>query len=111
MSVPGEYRYDGTVTVGIWAKKGGVWQKVAQDVVTISQGAAGVSTATIGWFQDAVYQMGNGVQAVGLTIDSFSGSAAALTAFNHTIWQAQGSGSGERSATPAGQQATVTVRP
>jgi hypothetical protein len=111
MSVPGSWEYNGTVTVGIWAKKAGVWQKIMQDNVSVSQGTTGSNTATLNWFEDIVVQMGSGVQAVGLTIDGYSGTAAALSAFSHLIWQAQGAGSGERSATPASQKSTVTVRP
>lgn len=109
----GSWSYEGSVTVGVWAKKGGVWQKIAQDYVYV-YGGDGYPTGgakPFSWSWDNTYQMGSGVQAVGLTIDSYSGSAAAITAFSHTLFQAQGAAGGDRSATPGGQKSTVTVRP
>ena len=31
----GTYYYEGSVTVGVWAKNGGAWQKVADQVIAI----------------------------------------------------------------------------
>ncbi len=110
---PGTFYYEGSVTVGVWAQKAGTWQKVADQVIAIydpgpySQGFGRNFT----WSWDGTYQMGTGVQAIGLTIENYSGSAAALSAFSHALFQAQASAGGDRSATPSGQKSIVTVRP
>lgn len=107
--------FGGSITIGIWAKKAGVWQKITQDEVYVSSSqnqTVGTSQIqTFNWNCDNTYQMGTGVQALGITIDAFTGNAAALAAFSDAIFQTQATASSDRSATPAGQKSTVTVNP
>ena len=110
---PGTYTYEGTVTVRIYAKKADVWQTVADQVVSIysQEYYSDGGLRNFAWSWDGTYQMGTGVQAIGLSIVDFSGASAAIQAFTNVMFQAQAAGAGERSATPAGQKSTVTVRP
>ena len=100
----------GTLTLGIYAKKAGVWVKITERTVTFydEPGAGGSYTRTF----DATYDidMGTGVQAFGFSIEEHTGTAAALTDFVSAIWTGMSS-SGDRSATPSGQSSTITVRP
>lgn len=101
---------NGTVTLGVWAKKAGVWSLVTtkEIFVTALTGAAGQYTTN--WDGTFDVDLGPGIQAFGVTIEGTTGVGAALTDFVSVAWQGVTS-SGERSATPSGQLSRVTVRP
>lgn len=106
------YSASGSVTVGIWAKRTAGWQKVMNKTHLVGGpvNAAGQYTWPFS-VSDFSVQLGSDVKAVGLTIETFSGDSAALTSFSKLAWQASGSASGTRSATPNGEKTTVTVSP
>lgn len=102
---------NGSVTVGIWAKVGGVWSKKATRSQFIYQTVPGSGQRTVNWSINSAVDLGvTGVQAFGVTIESHSGTAAALTDLASVSWTAQ-TASGERSATPSGQSSTAVVSP
>lgn len=105
------YYYDNNITVGIWAKKSGVWTLMQDYVLAISNGpytTGGPRTFTFSG--DASFQLGSSVQAFGLTIEGVTLGTATLTGFTHAKWQAQ-SASGTRTATPNSELSIITVRP
>lgn len=104
------YYIDGSVTLGIWALKSGVWQKVTTVDVPFYQQVGGYGQYTVNFDETFSLNLGPGVQAFGVTVDSHTGTAASLTDFVSATWTGT-SASGERSATPGGEQSTVTVRP
>lgn len=113
MALSGYYDFVGSVTIGIWAKRTAGWQKVATEFVEVDGGTyTSPALRTFNWFRDNVtYQLGTNVLAVGLTVDGVNANSAAITTFNKLAWQAQGTASSIRSATPNGQKSTVTVKP
>ncbi len=106
----GTYYVNGSVTAGIWAKKSGVWSKVANKGVFIYQTVSSGGTKTVNWSFFDSFDLGSGVEEFGVTIESHTGTAAALTDFDGVSWTAT-SASGERSATPSGQSSTAVVNP
>jgi hypothetical protein len=110
--------YSGSVTLGVWAKVSGVWSEVG----TMTCYLAGETVGT-GAFGDYLFEtesgeisdsfiMSAGVEAFGLTLKSHAGTwARSLDDFDSVTYSTPGSPSGTRSATPAGQTSTVTVRP
>lgn len=101
----------GTVYVDIWVKKAGVWLKAAYASVFVEGNGSGVSS-TSNWYLNETYQLGTGVQAFGVSVNSFDGStsAASVQDLQSVMWTTT-SVSGSRTATPSGQLGKVTVRP
>ena len=104
-----EYRLEGTVNVGIWRKVGGVWSLFATEPVGISAQVQGEGQQTANWSLSATFSLGPGVTDFGVTIESHTGIAAALT--NLDISYTSQASSGTRSATPGGETTRATVRP
>lgn len=110
--------YEGSGTIRVWALKNGAWVVVALIPYNWYELFGNPSNQDnnqqASWSTYDTIQMGSGVQgiAVGLPSPTESiGRNAALSSFGPTDWQAQGSGSGVRSATPNGQKTRVSVRP
>lgn len=104
---------NGSVTVGIWAKKAGVWQLITYDYVYINEYlgyGGGPGTATTTWYLNGSYDLGPGVQAVGVTVEGYDGIGADVQDFTSLQFATQASSS-ERSAAPSGQVTNVTVFP
>lgn len=104
------YYITGSVTLGIWAKTGGVWAKKAERRIEIYTSTAGAGNYTIPFDVTYDVDLGPAVQATGVTVEAFEGVGAALTDFVSMGWTGTAA-SGERSATPGGQFSTVTVNP
>jgi hypothetical protein len=104
------YFVSGTVVLGIWAKKAGVWVKITTQSVELYESVAGAGSYTVNWDVTYDVDLGTAVQAFGVTVDSYDGTAAALTDFVSVAWTGT-SATGDRSATPSSQNSTVTVRP
>lgn len=102
------YVVSGTVTVGIWRMVNGVWQRFTTQDVGVFNNVGGPGVYTVGWSMQNTFALGAGVTDFGVTIESAS-SEAALTGMG-VSWAVQGA-SGDRSATPAGEQAQAVVRP
>ena len=105
---------DAYATIGIYAKKSGVWQKATTESVNVngSYGSGGARTLT--WVIDRTYQLGNNVQAFGATVESMSGyynTSAAVSQIGSVSWQAQNSTGGVSSATPNGEKSKIVVTP
>jgi hypothetical protein len=112
MAVSRTYIYDTTVTFSIWAKKNGTWTKVQTYTRSQNLGSSGTGgSKTFAMSVADTFQLGSGVQAFGVTIDSVVSGTAALTSFPTASWQAQGTSGGSSSATPNNQTSNVTVRP
>ena len=102
----------GTVRVGLYVKKSGVWQRVTIKSVFIhvpmQQGPFVTRT-----FNETVsgLQCGSGVTAWGAKIESYDGGSATLSALDFVSWNSAAAPASERSATPSGQKAKVTITP
>jgi hypothetical protein len=107
----------GAVNVGLWAKKDGVWISVGTMSVPVE--AYGTPSThpvavniTYSGSQD-VY-VGTGATEFGVSFDGTTGQASDTGTNVNTFslaYQGAGTPSGTRSATPAGQLSTITVRP
>jgi hypothetical protein len=105
------YQVSGNLVVGIWAKKGGVWAKIMNRNVTLYQNAySDAGPHTLNWTLSGDFDLGTGVQAVGLTVESHDGVSADVLDFVSLAWQGVAT-SGTRSATPNNEKSTVTVSP
>lgn len=104
------YAISGSVTLGLWAKVAGTWIKKAERVVDIYAVVGGAGSQSTSFDVTFDQDLGTGVQAFGVTVESTTGTGAALTDFVSVVWTAT-SATGDRSATPSGQLSTVTVRP
>lgn len=104
------WQVNGTVLVGIWAKKGGVWSLITTSTISIYQSFSTSGAKTIDWTLAKDFDLGTAVQAVGVTIESQTGTSAALTDFVSLSWQSKTT-SGTRTATPGGELSVATVRP
>lgn len=102
-----QYWVDAYVTLGIWAKKGGNWSKITNVDVYVSGQVSGAGYQSLYYNQTFAVDLGPGVQAFGVTVEGGDGTLADFVAAQWTSQQA----SGERSATPNGQQSTIQVVP
>lgn len=110
MALPGyrEYIVSGSITLGIWRNVGG-WQLFGYDGVNIYQNVGNSpGRQTVNWSLQNTYALGQGVTDFGVTIEA-ADDTAAIT-YLGVSWSAS-QASGERSATPGGEQTTVVVRP
>lgn len=107
----GQYMVTGYVEVGIWKRVGGVWSLAATESVQIYQDVGSQGYHTVGWNSSNTYALGAGVEAFGVTIqNSDAGPSNTSLSSIYASW-AVNQASGERSATPSGQQTTIIVRP
>lgn len=116
------YDDSGSVAVDIFALKSGVWTLVGTEYFSHYVSFAGGYVYS-GWnpYDGSSYsetrtvQMGTGVQSIGVQYSSFSGgagpSADGAGSLNSASWQAPGTSSTTRSATPGGQTTRFTVIP
>ena len=110
--------YEGGGLLRVWARKGGAWVQVGNVSYSWSdlQGNPSSSdiTASAGWSIYEVMQLGSGVTGVAVGVpqpQEMPRRTAYAIGCGPIQWQAQGSASGVRSATPNGQKTRVTVRP
>lgn len=110
----------GNVYVDVFAMKSGVWTLVSTEIY--SHYAYAYGSMFSGWnsigssySETRSIQMGTGVEAIGVQFNStdgnygpYAGGGASLTSAS---WQAPGSSSSTRSATPGGQTTRFTVIP
>lgn len=110
MALPGyrDYVVSGSITLGIWRNVGG-WQLFGYEGVNVYVGVGGSGgRQTVNWSMQNTYALGQGVTDFGVTIEA-SDDTAAIN-YLGVSWSAS-QASGERSATPGGEQTTVVVRP
>lgn len=100
----------GSVTLGIWAKRAGSWVFIGYDYVSVQQNVGDSGEQTVSWYWSGSYDLGPGVQAFGVTVEGFDGTNATVADLVSASWTATAS-SGERSATPSGQLSSVVVIP
>lgn len=106
-----DYWYSGQVSIGVWAKKSGVWSKITEVAATVYSEESTGGQRIFYFDMTSSVDLGPNVEAVGLTVESHNGADAGLTDFVSLTWSST-SISGERSATPnAGQKSTVVVIP
>lgn len=105
----GQYMVTGYVEVGIWKQVGGAWSLAATEAVYVQEDVGQQGYHTVGWYLNNTYALGAGVTAFGATIQSQDGNAAGITSL-YASWGISGATT-DRSATPNGQQTTITVRP
>lgn len=113
MAYPGyydDYVVSGYVSVGIWRKVGGAWQLFTTEDVYVyaSVGYNNPGRQTVGWSLQNTYALGQGVTDFGVTIEATDDQAAIN--YLAVSWSAS-TETGERSATPGGEQTTAVVRP
>ncbi|MET4683738.1 hypothetical protein [Brevundimonas faecalis] len=110
--------WEGQITVGIWARKAGVWSEVG----TISSYAYGYgdgsSSAWRTYYKTVtemqVMQLGSGVEAFGAVMKGYGGnnnSNSSLHYLGSITWTTPGTPGGTRSALAPGATTTVIVRP
>lgn len=110
--------WEGQITVGIWARKAGVWSEVG----TISSYAYGYgdgsSSAWRTYYKTVtemqVMQLGSGVEAFGAVMKGYGGnnnSNSSLHYLGSISWTTPGTPGGTRSALAPGATTTVIVRP
>ena len=103
------YAISGYVTIGLWKKVGGSWTMLAtEDVQVYVDVGNSPGRQTVNWSFQNTYALGAGVTDVGFTIEGSSDTAVAN--YLALSWAASAS-SGERTATPGGEQAAAVVRP
>lgn len=104
-----QYAVSGYVQVGIWIMRGGSWSRFSTEDVYVYQdvGNSG-GRQTVNWSFQNSYAFGAGVTDIGVTIETTDDQAALN--YLAATWSASSS-SGERTATPGGEQAAVVVRP
>ncbi len=104
-----QYVVSGYVQVGIWRKVGGVWSMFTTEGVYIYQDVGNSpGRRTVNWSLQNTYTLGAGVTDFGATIQSTDDTAAVN--YLAAAWSAS-SASGERTASPGGEQAAAVVRP
>lgn len=111
MALPGynDYVVSGYLEVGIWRKVSGAWSLLGTEGVSVYQDVGNSpGRQTVSWSLQNNYALGPGVTDFGVTIES-SDDTAAIT-YLSVSWAAS-QASGERSASPSGEQATAVVRP
>lgn len=110
MAILGYYEYSisGYVQVGIWRNAGGWSLFTTEDVYIYQNMGNSPGRQTVNWSLQNTYTLGQGVTDFGVTIES-TDDTAALT-YLAVSWSAS-QASGERSASPGGEQTTVVVRP
>jgi len=105
------YESNVNVTLGVWVRKSGSWVKITQVSTSFygSYSTAGSKAYTVSY--NGNVQLGNGIEAFGVTIDAVDGGTATGITLNQVSWTAQGASSSTRSALPNGATTTVTIRP
>lgn len=112
MAAPrGYWEFNHNVTLGIWVRKSGAWTKVTQVYASAYQSGGSGGTRTVGYSYSGTIQLGTGIEAFGVTVDSTSGSSASVDDLAQVNWTAQGSSGGTSSALYSGSTTTITVRP
>lgn len=100
-----------TTTIAVWAYNG-VWNLVTH--VYADSWAPLNSNGVVNrpWSFTETIQMPSNVSHINIShYDSTNGRTGGVNSLGPVNWQAQGSGSSQRSATPNGQKTKVTVRP
>jgi len=111
MALPnGHYEFSASVTLGIWVRRSGAWQKVTQ-VYAYAYSSGQSGTVTAYWYFNQSLNLGTGIEAFGVTLDATDGTSAVVNSISSIQWTAQGSSGGASSALPGGLKTTVTVRP
>ena len=105
------YEFNQSVTLGVWVRRSGAWQKAAQVVAYSYNPNTTQGQKTMGWTFNQSIQLGTGIEAFGISLDSTDGTSATLDDINSISWTAGGAPSGERTALPNGATTTITVRP
>ena len=98
-----QYAVSGYVQVGIWRNAGGWSRFTTEDVYIYQDVGNSPGRQTVYWSLQNTYALGQGVTDFGVTIESTDDTAAVT--YLGVSW------SGERSATPGGEQTTAVVRP
>ncbi|WP_295217344.1 hypothetical protein [uncultured Brevundimonas sp.] len=105
-----------SIALGIWAYNGS-WVKVAtfytETVVDPYNYPSGqMTTAHETWFMEEIFQLPANVTHVNITRESASNNRSGyVNSLGPVSWQAQGAGSGVRTATPNGAQTRVRIIP
>lgn len=113
MALPsGTYELNVYVTFGVWVRRAGAWQKVTQVSGSFYGMYNNANNQTYYANFDGSVQLGTGIEAFGVTVDSVDGGNAPTSIdFTRVQWTAQGAAAGTRTALPNGSTTTVTVRP
>lgn len=116
----GQQEYDNedyqTTTIQVFARKGGVWTFVtnifAESMADPDFYPVGIRTVNESWSIYSTVTVGAGATAIAVVrLGASNGLAGSVQNFSKMEWQAQGAGSGTRTATPNGEKTRITVRP
>lgn len=111
--------YEGSVSVGIFAQKAGVWTRVGALTANWYTNANNPSSVNITemvyWETVDTVQMGEGIEAFGATIESSSGPlagrAVVLNSLGPISWSSPGTASGTKSALASGAKTSIKITP
>lgn len=112
----------GTITLGIWAQKSGVWSRVSSYIAHGFGYGDGSSSGFKNYYQTDTYStnemLGSGVTGFGVSIDSWGGDngtgAGNVPSLNDLVsvaWNIVGAGAGIRTALAANAKTTVIIQP
>lgn len=111
--------YEGSVTVGLFVKKAGVWSRVG---ALTSSWTANVGNPTPVnttheqfWGVTDTIQMGEGIEAFGATVEGFTGPLAGrvvvFDTFGPITWSSPGTSSSTKSALASGAKTSIKITP
>lgn len=111
--------YEGSVTVGLFVRKAGVWSRVGALTAswyTNTDNPSSVNRVEIvPWTVTDTVQMGDSIEAFGATIESssgpFAGRSVGLLSLGPIDWSSQGSASGTKSALASGAKTSIKITP
>ncbi|MBD3831855.1 MAG: hypothetical protein IE910_00670 [Brevundimonas sp.] len=111
--------YEGSVTVGLFVRKAGVWSRVGALTAswyTNTDNPSSVNRVEIvPWTVTNTVQMGDSIEAFGATIESssgpFAGRSVGLLSLGPIDWSSQGSASGTKSALASGAKTSIKITP
>lgn len=111
--------YEGSVTVGVFVRKSGVWSRVgaltASWYTTADNPSSVNRVEIVPWMVTDTVQMGDSIEAFGATIESSSGPFAGRSVGLHSLgpidWSSQGSASGTKSALASGAKTSIKITP
>ncbi len=113
MAIPSDSYYESNVfvTLGIWVRRSGAWQKVTSVYTSYYNNKSTADSSNYSARFNGSVQLGGGIEAFGVTIDGVDGGTADDLTFNGVSWTAQGSSGSPSSALADGATTTITVMP
>lgn len=110
---------EGYVTLGLYAKKAGVWSRVgaltANWYTTVSNPSSVNVSETVYWGVTDTVQMGQGIEAFGASVETsngpFAGRVLTFDSLGPITWSAPGTASSVKSALASGAKTSIKITP